>query len=328
MNILGSSGQKKSFLIAALMMATSIFILIPMGLTESKDIPIFDAHNQMDEGLKTEEIISLLDAAGVQRTFFAARYPWHDTFVLEAAERYPKRILPIIRTKGDERFESNEGLLKQHLAESVKDPRYFGMAELLVFHAFKPRLNERERKIFLNDKKVNLIIDFLQNKNWPLILHMEMASAGVSRQTYMVQLERFLNDHPNLPVVMIHMAQLDTPDVERLIQAHPNLYFMTGHVGYLTSVSDNGKDKFGRQPWTPIFMDGELLDPWRDLFIRYPDKFVYASDAMIVDQWRTIYVKHVHTWRHAFRELPPEVAHKIAHQNAERLWHLEAYRAN
>jgi len=291
----------------------------------AETIPIFDAHNQMDDGLTVNEMISLMDAAGVERIFFAGRVPRHDTFVLEAAKLYPKRIFPLLRTKGDKDFEASDANLKRQFNDAARDPRYFGMAELLVYHAFKPAYNERERKIFLTDAKVGYAIEFAEKRKWPLILHIEMAAAGEMRQTYMNQLEQFLSDHPQLPVLMMHMAQLDSMDVERLIQTHPNIHFMTGHLKFLSGNPDKEDSSEQVLPWTPMFMEGRLLEPWKDLFLRYPERFIYASDAMLVNQWRKRYVKRIHIWQRVFQELPSDVAHKIAHQNAERLWHLEEY---
>jgi predicted TIM-barrel fold metal-dependent hydrolase len=309
------------FLVALLFGAS---VLTPVVIAASNNIPIFDAHNQVDEGLTADEVISLMDAAGVQRTFFASRNASQDALVLEAAERYPNRILPLIRSKGDSRFEASITLFKEQLDRAGKDGHYFGLAELLVYHAIKPALHMmRERKIFLNDQKVALAVDLSERKKWPLILHIEMAAAGDLRQRYMDQLEKFLNDHPNLPVLMIHMAQLDAPDVERLIQSHANIYFMTSTVKFLTSDSVGEISTGGGQPWTTMFRDGALLDSWRELFIRYPDRFVYASDNVILKNWRRKYRKMMHIWQRTFQELAPEVAHKVAHQNAERLWHLE-----
>ncbi len=300
------------------------FTVIPVSLAAGNDIPVFDAHNQSFDGVTADEVISLMDAAGVQRTFFASEFPWHDSAVMKAAERYPQRILPLIRTKGGKTFEANDSNLKQQLSTADQDPRYFGMAELLIFHASKPNINmPLERKLSLSDEKVRWVVEFTEKKNWPLILHIEMAAARNLRQSYMAQLEQFLADHPNLPVMMIHMAQLDAPEAERLIQAHPNIYFLTSTVKFLSSDPAKSIHTQGGFPWTPMFKNGELMDEWRELFIRYPDRFVYATDNTLLTVWRSTYVEVIHTWQRAFQQLPPEVAHKIAHRNAERLWHLE-----
>ena len=204
---------------------------------------------------------------------------------------------------------------------SEEDPRYYGLAELLIYHAYKPKYQERERIITFDDEKIKMAAEFAEKKKWPLILHIETAAAGNLGRIYIDQLEKFLDEHPKLPVIMIHIAELDSKEVMRLIQAHANIYFMTGHIRLLSTTAE--KEENDSQPWTPMFLDGNLLDEWRALFISYPDRFIYASDAMIVQQWRNRFVNRLLIWQRTFQELPPEVAHKIAHKNAERLWHLE-----
>lgn len=71
-----------------------------------------------------------------------------------------------------------------------------------------------------------------------------------------------------------------------------------------------------------MFQNGKLLPAWQQLFIKYPDRFIFAIDNVQVNDWREGYVKEVMHWRQAFAELPLHVANHIAHQNAEQLWHL------
>jgi hypothetical protein len=49
-----------------------------------------------------------------------------------------------------------------------------------------------------------------------------------------------------------------------------------------------------------------------------------GSDNVMIHIWRDFYVREIRIWRHALQTLPAPVAHRIAHENAERLWHLAA----
>ena len=40
------------------------------------------------------------------------------------------------------------------------------------------------------------------------------------------------------------------------------------------------------------------------------------------DQWQRLYVEEAARWRDALADLPEDVAHALAHGNAERLWRL------
>jgi Amidohydrolase len=297
--------------------------VLPSG-ESAEDIPILDAHNQYDEGLTAEEMIALMDAAGVQRTFFSARGHNGDAFVLHAADLYPKRILPLIWTKGNSQFEADTNALARRLQQALKDKHYYGIAELLVFHAekdFNSGVVMPQRAIMPDDPKVALVAGIDASRKWPLLLHIEFGQTGDLRQTYMEKFEQLLTANPNLPIVLMHMGQLDPDEANRLIAAHQNLYFITGRVNYGSNGPQLNPHQFVA-PWTVMFQQDKLVDGWRQLFVKYPDRFIYATDNVQVNDWRKGYVNEVRHWRQAFAELPPDVANDIAHQNAERLWHL------
>lgn len=352
-HVLGSSRDDRWILRVCVLMCVCVSLLclswriVPTG-ESAEAIPIFDAHNQYDNGLTAEEIISLMDAAGVQRTFFSSRGRGED-FVLQAGSRYPKRILPLITTKGPDveragvRSGSNANLgrsgrssstqsatparsegLGPFLQRAVEDRRYYGIAELLVFHTekdFNSGVVMPQRAMMPDDPIVELVAGLDASRNWPLLLHIEFGQTGDLRQTYMEKFEQLLKAHPNLPMVLMHMGQLDPDEAGRLIVAHQNLYLLTGRVSY----GGNGPQinpHTHATPSTVMFQNGRLLATWRELFVKYPDRFIFAIDNVQLNDWRNGYVKEVTHWRRAFADLPPDVANQIAHQNAERLWHL------
>ncbi len=142
-----------------------MIIIVALITAEASDsISVFDAHNQYDFGLTADEIIALMDKAGVQRTFLASRdVEGGDSFVLRAATKYPNRIFPLIRTKGNKDFESSNAALKSHLAVAGKDQRYFGLAELLLFHNEK-WYGAKLRSILPDDEKVAIAIEAAEKK--------------------------------------------------------------------------------------------------------------------------------------------------------------------
>jgi len=83
------------------------------------------------------------------------------------------------------------------------------------------------------------------------------------------------------------MGQLETKDAARLLAKHANLHFMTSHANPFITANSS-------QPW--------------------------------VDHWGDKYVGQAALWRKALAELPAEVASKVAHENAERLWKLPTAR--
>jgi hypothetical protein len=67
-----------------------------------------------------------------------------------------------------------------------------------------------------------------------------------------------------------------------------------------------------------ILQSGVLDPSWRDLFLQYPNRFVYGSDTWTEDRWGQV-LSLAATAREWLALLPPDIAVKIASQNMERL---------
>jgi len=64
---------------------------------------------------------------------------------------------------------------------------------------------------------------------------------------------------------------------------------------------------------------GGTLDPaWRALFLRHPDRFMVGTDTWVPSRWAALpgVQQFTRAW---LRQLPPDVARRIASENAERL---------
>jgi len=69
--------------------------------------------------------------------------------------------------------------------------------------------------------------------------------------------------------------------------------------------------------------NGEQFTPeWQALLLAYPDRFVLAFDNVFSYHWDQLFLPQVSFWRRALKTLPDEVAHSLAHGNAEKLWQL------
>jgi len=162
-------------------------------------------------------------------------------------------------------------------------------------------------------------LDVALSKGWPFIIHIEFASLGARRAQYMNGMEAMLRAHPEHPFLLIHMGQLRPEEAGRLLAAHPNLHFIPAHTTPVTLAES-------REPWTPMFDDGTLSATWRDLILRYPDRFVLGFDNVWARHWKEFYLPQVKLWRRALSDMPDAIAHAVAHRNAERLWNLPPVR--
>ena len=76
------------------------------------------------------------------------------------------------------------------------------------------------------------------------------------------------------------------------------------------------------QPLVNLFKETQLAPEWIELFVSYPDRFILGFDNVFSGHWRKLYVKQVALWRMALSGIPENVAHSLAHGNAEKLWRL------
>ena len=114
--------------------------------------------------------------------------------------------------------------------------------------------------------------------------------------------------------------------VRALFAKKPDLTILWAHAGFSEPASVVGK-MLNRYPnlWAELsyraqdIMPGGEIDPgWRKVLVRHADRLMIGTDTWAVDHWhehRGLIGEH----RRWLAKLPPEVAEKIAHKNAERL---------
>jgi Amidohydrolase len=104
----------------------------------------------------------------------------------------------------------------------------------------------------------------------------------------------------DLRILWAHAGMSSGPDVVgRLVARHRNL---SVELALRTDVAPGGR-----------------LDPdWRALFLQYPDRFMVGTDTWTPSRWNDVPAAQaaVRVW---LRQLPPDIAARIARENAERL---------
>ncbi len=313
--MLGSEWKILRFARLTRSLATGLLIFVCACVSSSADdrIPMIDAHSQIDHLADLNKVIPLMDKAGIARVILTTRGKRRLSDIVALANRHPKRITASIRLKG-RKYEQNDPGFQKQLRKRLKNPTFGAMAEALIFHAQKGTRAGRVALDF-SAPQVRSAFAAADRKRWPFIVHIEFASAGDLYQKYLRSLENFLRRHSGVPIALIHMGQLGVDQVARLIGAHPNVYFLTSHAN--TIVRERS-----RQPWVDLFAGRELAPAWRKLMISHPERFILAFDNVWAEHWGDYYVRQAHLWQDVLSALPPDVAHAIAHKNAERLWRL------
>jgi hypothetical protein len=105
---------------------------------------------------------------------------------------------------------------------------------------------------------------------------------------------------PGVRVLWAHAGMSSGPDeVGRLVAASQNLYV---ELALRSDVAPGGQ-----------------LDPaWRDLFVRHPDRFMVGTDTWVASRWESL-VSVQAAARVWLRQLPPDLARRLASENAEAL---------
>jgi len=296
-------------------------------MARAVDMPIIDAHSQVPFGYEElDKIIRLMDQGGVARTILSSKGPVTAKQLVSFASKYPGRIIPAVRTKhrfyreSDERFD-------EFVKKQVNMPQFGAMAEVLMYHAQKglKRVRAPQVIVYPDDERVRVALKYAMKKKWPLVVHIEFRRAGSLRDEFMDKFEALLIRYRKHPFVLMHMGQLDHADVRMLIEAHKNIHFITAHSTSIEA-SPITVVKEPEDPRTNMFDGDHLSESWKQLMIKHPNRFILGFDNVFAGHWRKLYVKQVALWRKALTDLREDVAHAVAHGNAERLWRLRPAR--
>ncbi len=292
---------------------TLLVVLVQVTHAQGDELYFIDAHSQVDQSVTPlNTVISLMNNAGVRQTILSARGNLKGKTLLGLSKKNPGRITPAVRSKGtpyDTGSEKYYGLLKKQFATR----QYDAIAEVLLYHAKKGK-KAPEVIVYPDDKRVQAALNYALQNGWPFVVHIEFASLhGEMHKKFMRAFKQMLDQHPEHPFILTHMGQLSRDRCLRLIENHENVYFHTGWSNPAAVESSN-------QPWTNVFEGDRLAPEWQELFVQYPYRFIFALDNVFAEHWSDFYLKQMNYWKSGLAQLPADIAHLIAHGNAERLW--------
>jgi predicted TIM-barrel fold metal-dependent hydrolase len=306
-----------STVLRAVIPALSLSLMIAPGAV-ADPIPLIDAHSQVGHKLVLEDVLPLLNKAGISRAILSTNGQLRFEYLVDLAEQHPDRITASVRTKS-RAYSIDHPKYYSRLYRQLDSSGFGAMAEVILYHAKKG--NKAAEWIIEPDApQVTAALKAAKARRWPFIIHIEFSDAdGAGKyEHHMASLAALADAHPGHPFALIHMGQLSAAEVGRLIRQHRNLHF-------LTSSTNPDKVERSKQPWTNMFDDTDerLAQRWRGLVVNHPDRFIMAFDNVWEWDWNLHYATQVNLWRKALADLPHGVAHTVAHRNAERLWWLK-----
>lgn len=117
-------------------------------------------------------------------------------------------------------------------------------------------------------------------------------------------IERIFRHAPGVKVIWAHTG-MNTPvaRVDDMLATYPTL---VGELSYRAGLEKDGR-----------------LDPgWRELFLKYPNRFVIGTDTWITQRWSEV-PQIAAFYRRLLAELPRETAEKIAYRNGMAMFGLK-----
>ena len=264
-------------------------LLLAQSAIAGGRLALFDGHIHYSVGSPAayppDRVIQILDGAGIYRALLSST-PNDGTVLLYS--KYPQRFVPELRPYRKTRDLQS---WREERSTWFKDP---GTVEFIQ--------TELQRGIYrgigefhldgneADSPEIKRIVELAkQNKLW---LHAHSDALAV---------EKLFELGPEVRIIWAHAGMNEAPaTVGRMLSRYPGL---TAELSYRNVVS----------------ADGRLAPEWRELFLEFPDRFIYGSDTWVPSRWADV-IPMADDARRWLSQLPPDIADKIAYRNAEKLF--------
>ncbi len=227
--------------------------------------------------------MQILDAAGI-RTALLSSTPNDGTLALHTA--YPDRFIPFLRPYRKTRDLATWG---EERRSWYKDPQTIPFLQQELKRGIFRGIGEFHVDGHEVDTPVMRdLVKLAKDHGLWLMAHSDADA-----------IEKLFAYDPHAKILWAHTGMgEDAGRVTELLARYPQLY---GELSYRSGVS-NG-----------------LSVEWRELLLRYPDRFVYGSDTWVPSRWSEVkaLTSEARSW---LSDLPTGVAENIAYRNAERLF--------
>ena len=119
-------------------------------------------------------------------------------------------------------------------------------------------------------------------------------------------------------------AHVDAATIERLATLYPKTRFIWAHAGFAAAdvvgpIIDRFPNVWAEMALNNPASNGTLDPAWAKLFTRHADRFMLGTDTWVTSRWESI-GPGMRDYRAWLRQLPADVAEKIAWKNGERLF--------
>jgi predicted TIM-barrel fold metal-dependent hydrolase len=257
--------------------------------------PLFDAHLHYNEEAYTgphplPDVLQRMQAAGV-RAIVANSRPNDGTKALadakEATAHAGVQVVPFVRLYRNRADYTGwfadpgiEAMVLRELAAGTAAGPYRGLGEFHLYDSANA-----------DGPVARRLMQLAQARGLAVLAHVDDDA-----------IDKLFAHAPNAKLIWAHTGIGGVP-VERvraLLQRHPTLM---GELSYRPGLTEGGR----------------LSPAWRALFLEFPQRFMIGSDTWVNERWQR-YEALMQEARGWLGELPPEVARRIAWDNAAQLF--------
>jgi hypothetical protein len=307
-------------------------------------LPLIDAHNHLPRGVSIEQLIKVLDDAGVRATMLMTVYYGgnnaqgqgisDENLVLEFYKKQPNRIIPILGMQrpvllSGDRWAFPDGAAEKLLTftESKLQTKLFrGMGEFILWHypyAFPSGPTGGTVKIPADTPLMKRFLDLAAKYLVPVTLHYEIENESFPALKNMLEYGR------KCTIVLAHNGgRPDPPTLATILNEYPNLFC---DLGGMTRFGAYGRVSGGAGQYTvknPIDDGtGHLRPQWKRLYEQYPDRFMIGTDFAHPEPWGVPgnYKRQIDSFRSLLSDLSPATAEKIGFRNAQNLFSMRSF---
>jgi hypothetical protein len=206
------------------------------------------------------------------------------------------------------------------IEEAARRPYAF-VGEILYRHADKSSGDvtpEGERHIDpLSPDSVNLITRIAGlRRSIPIFIHWEFYRWDEDRPRFAEFFKRF----PEQIFIINHMGFGSPQEVEDILKNHDNVFFT---ISKRLHPFKDFADPRTKQGSSILGEHMKIRAEWKELFLAYPTRFLFATDSHKPFMWDN-YERKVWEYRLLLSQLPDDVAQRIAHRNAETVFRLKS----
>ncbi len=250
-------------------------------MSQAADLPIFDAHMHYS----------------------------HDAWELVP----PREAIGLLRKAG----------VKRALVSSSNDDgnqKLYAEAPDMILPSLRPYRLRSDVSTWVRDENIaRYMEDRLRKYRYVAVgefhLYGEDADLPVPRR--MVEMARQNN-------LVLH-AHSDVDAIERLFRQWPQARILWAHSGFDRPEKVRGMLARHKSLWCDLAFrtdhgsGGKLHPEWKQLFTEFPDRFMVGTDTFTPERWPYV-VEHARWSREWMRDLPADLAERVAFRNGDALF--------